>query len=85
MESSVSLAILESTVMYIFSESGKFSHLTTFKCCFSCFTLGSLWLMASKTCPWTSPGGTVDKNAPANAGDMGLIPGSGRSYTPQNN
>ena len=25
------------------------------------------------------PGGTVVKNPPANAGDMGLIPGSGRS------
>ena len=25
------------------------------------------------------PGGSVVKNSPANAGDMGLIPGSGRS------
>ena len=25
------------------------------------------------------PGGAVVKNSPANAGDMGLIPGSGRS------
>ena len=25
------------------------------------------------------PGGSVAKNLPANAGDMGLIPGSGRS------
>ena len=25
------------------------------------------------------PGGTTVKNPPANAGDMGLIPGSGRS------
>ena len=25
------------------------------------------------------PGGSVIKNPPANAGDMGLIPGSGRS------
>ena len=24
------------------------------------------------------PGGTVDKNVPANAGDMGSVPGSGR-------
>ena len=28
---------------------------------------------------WTSPGGSVVKNLPANAGDTGLIPGSGRS------
>ena len=26
------------------------------------------------------PGGTVVKNPPANAGDMGLIPGPGRSH-----
>ena len=30
------------------------------------------------------PSGTVDKNPPANAGDMGLIPGPGRSHMPQN-
>ena len=28
------------------------------------------------------PGGLVVKNQPANAGDMGLIPGPGRSHTP---
>ena len=26
------------------------------------------------------PGGTVDKNPPANAGDLGSIPGLGRSH-----
>ena len=26
------------------------------------------------------PGGTVDKNSPANAGDTGSIPGPGRSH-----
>ena len=26
------------------------------------------------------PGGSVVKNTPANAGDMGLIPGPGRSF-----
>ena len=31
------------------------------------------------------PGGTVDKNLPANAGDMGLIPGPGRYRMPRNN
>ena len=30
------------------------------------------------------PGGSVDKNPPANAGDMGLIPGPGRSHLPYN-
>ena len=28
------------------------------------------------------PGGTADKNSPASAGDMGSIPGQGRSHTP---
>ena len=31
------------------------------------------------------PGGTVDKNPPANAGDMGSIPGLGRSHMPWSN
>ena len=30
------------------------------------------------------PGGAVIKNTPANAGDMGLIPGSGRSLGERN-
>ena len=29
------------------------------------------------------PGGTVVKNLPANAGDMGSIPGLGRFHTPR--
>ena len=31
------------------------------------------------------PGGLVVKNLPANAGDMGSIPGPGRSHMPQSN
>ena len=31
------------------------------------------------------PGGPVVKNLPANAGDMGLIPGPGRSHMPGSN
>ena len=31
------------------------------------------------------PGGTVDRNPPANAGHMGLIPGLGRFYMPKSN
>ena len=31
------------------------------------------------------PGGAVVKNPPANAGDMGLIPGLGRSHMPWSN
>ena len=31
------------------------------------------------------PGGTVDRNLPANAGDTGLIPGPGRFHMPWSN
>ena len=31
------------------------------------------------------PGGTVDKNLPASAGDMGSIPPRGRFHMPQGN
>ena len=31
------------------------------------------------------PGGTVDKNLPANAGDMGSVSGPGRFHTLQSN
>ena len=31
------------------------------------------------------PGGAVVKNLPANAGDMGPIPGPGRPHTPRGN
>ena len=31
------------------------------------------------------PGGSVVKNLPANAGDMGLSPGLGRSHMPRSN
>ena len=33
--------------------------------------------------PQEFPGGGVDKNPPANAGDMGSIPGLGGSHMPQ--
>ena len=31
------------------------------------------------------PGGTVDRNLPTNAGDIGLIPGPGRFHMPWGN
>ena len=34
---------------------------------------------------WNFPGGTVVKNPPANAGDMGLSPAPGRSHMPRSN
>ena len=34
---------------------------------------------------WGFPGGTVVKNPPANAGDMGSSPALGRSHMPQSN
>ena len=35
--------------------------------------------------PGGFPGGTVVKNPPANAGDMGSSPGPGRSHMPRSN
>ena len=34
---------------------------------------------------WGFPGDPVVKNSPANAGDMGSIPGAGRSHMPRSN
>ena len=31
------------------------------------------------------PGGSVVKNSPANTGDVGLIPGPGKSHSPRSN
>ena len=41
--------------------------------------------MLKKSIEWDFPGGAVVKNPPANAGDMGSIPGPGRSHMPQSN
>ena len=38
-----------------------------------------------KECHWDFPGGAVVENPPAIAGDMGLIPGRGRSHMPRSN
>ena len=32
---------------------------------------------------WDFPGGAVDRNLPASAGDMGSIPGPGRFHMPR--
>ena len=45
-------------------------------------SLSGLWLL-KKTGDF--PGGTVVKNPPANAGDMGSSPGPGRSHMPRSN
>ena len=39
----------------------------------------------SKTVIADFPGGAVDRNPPANAGDMGSIPGLGRFHMPGSN
>ena len=39
----------------------------------------------SKSKGWDSPGDTVVKNLPANAGDTGSSPGPGRSHMPRTN
>ena len=38
-----------------------------------------------KDTSWGFPGGTVVKNTPANAGDMGSSPGLGRFHMPRSN
>ena len=42
-------------------------------------------LSFKNTKPWGFPGGAVVENPPANAGDMGLSPGLGRSHMPWSN
>ena len=41
--------------------------------------------MCFKKSSWNFPGGTGDKNPPANAGDTGSTPDIGRTHTPQSN
>jgi len=48
-------------------------------------TLTSTYCFSKNHKPRDFPGGTVDKNPPANAGNMGLIPGLERFYMPQRN
>ena len=45
----------------------------------------SVVILKGKRKSWDSPGGTVVKNVPANAGDMGSSPGLGRSHRPWSN
>ena len=47
--------------------------------------LGLEELILLKWSYWAFPGGTVVKNPPANAGDTGSSPGSGRSHMPRSN
>ena len=44
-----------------------------------------LWGIPSRKMGWDFPGGSVDKNLPANAGYMGLIPSPGRSHMLRSN
>ena len=47
--------------------------------------VGGEFLQIKKTYFWGFPGGSVVKNPPANAGNMNLIPGPGRSPMLGNN
>ena len=54
--------------------------------CFLSRSSPKLWVNQVKNLrPGDFPGGTVVKNPLVNAGDMGLIPGPGRSHMPQSN
>ena len=47
--------------------------------------LGKTEKAGLKRAKWDFSGGTVVKNPSSNAGDMGLIPGPGRSHMPGSN
>ena len=51
----------------------------------ACIFLQAEMLTIRTSSSWDSPGGTVVKNPPANAGDKGSIPGLGRSHMLQSN
>ena len=53
--------------------------------CTALSALDGTELCTLKWLTWTFPGGTVDKNLPNNAGDMGLISDSGRFHMLQSN
>ena len=44
-----------------------------------------IWLQKLNKYIFSAPGGAVDRNLPANAGDTGLISGLGRVHMPQSN
>ena len=50
-----------------------------------CYRLGPRLIGTFKKEGEDFPGGTVDKNPPANAGDLGSFPDPGRSHMPRSN
>ena len=44
-----------------------------------------LWKYLKNKIEWDFPGGTVNRNPPANAGNTHLIPGLGRTHMPKSN
>ena len=51
--------------------------------CYSLYQVNIRRAFIYKSMLWTFPGGAVDKNLPANAGDTGSILAAGRSYMPR--
>ena len=67
-------------IVFAYSQSPKcFSHLTDM------FLFKYNQFLCSRMPIRGFPGGAVVENPPANAGDMGLSPGLGRSHMPQSN
>ena len=56
----------------------KLSHLATL---YHVLSVTSFY----KSTSWDFPGGSMDKNPPANEEDMGVITGLGTSYIPRSN
>ena len=59
------------------------SHCGLYAGKFEYYVMGLRVFFKSYRKRWDLPGGPVLKNPPANAGDMGLVPGMGRSHMPQ--
>ena len=60
----------------------KRKKLSAFTALLTLLNVGNSWLLGNTLVGF--PGGSMVKNLPANAGDPGLIPGSGRSPGEEN-
>ena len=60
----------------------KRKKLSAFTALLTLLNVGNNWLLGNTLVGF--PGGSMVKNLPANAGDPGLIPGSGRSPGEEN-